>query len=159
MQQLIDALKLKPHPEGGFYSEVYRSAQTIDSPIHSHPRPALTHIYFLLLAGQVSRFHRVVHDEIWNFYAGAPLRLLHIHNHQSQSAEAQTTSESVIIGSANRFAHVIEGGQWQAAESTGDYSLVGCSVAPGFDFADFEFMSNTDAAWVKQHRREWLRFI
>ena len=79
---LIDKLQLEPHPEGGYYRRVFESDKQVRSPVHQLPRPAMTHIYFLLLEGQVSRFHRVLHDEIWNHYAGAPLRLYHIHQQQ-----------------------------------------------------------------------------
>jgi predicted cupin superfamily sugar epimerase len=81
VQKLIDRYKLIPHPEGGYYREAYRSEQILYSPAAGKKRRALTHIYFLLPAGQVSRFHKVIHDEVWNFYAGAPLKLKLIENY------------------------------------------------------------------------------
>jgi len=75
-EHLIEKYNLAPHPEGGFFREIYRSGQCVESPIAGARRDAVTHIYFLLIAGQVSRFHRVLHDEIRNHYEGAPLRLL-----------------------------------------------------------------------------------
>ena len=162
MNPLIARYNLKPHPEGGYYGEVYRSADNLTSPHHAHTRSALTHIYFLLEKGQISRFHRVLHDEVWNFYAGAPLRLIQVEAKQPmQSDNDYATREKVIGGNQEtEFVHVIPAGHWQAAESTGDYSLVGCSVAPGFDFDDFSFMLNEqDQAWIKRHQPQWSRFI
>ena len=130
--RLIDQYKLIPHPEGGYYREIYRSEQIILSPETGTKRNALTHIYFLLAKGQVSRFHKVVHDEVWNFYAGDPLKLI-----QYNGGEV---TEAIIGAAAGDFVTVVKGGVIQAAEATGDYSLVGCTVAPGFDFADFSFL-------------------
>lgn len=132
MKELIDRYGLIPHPEGGFYKEVYRSTQTVSSHAVHSERQALTHIYFLLTKGQVSRFHKVCHDEIWNFYEGSPLRLLTLH-------EGKITEQQLGCDAGNYVA-IVHGGSYQAAETTGDYSLVGCSVAPGFDFNDFSFL-------------------
>ena len=134
VQKLIDQYKLTPHPEGGYYREVYRSEQTLLSPVAGQQRNALTHIYFLLAAGQVSRFHRVVHDEVWNFYEGDPLKLIQY--------DGQNISEALIGVAGGDFVTVVKGGVFQAAETTGAYSLVGCTVAPGFDFEDFSFLSD-----------------
>ena len=107
VQQLIDTLHLQPHPEGGFYRETFRSQIRIDSPIVNAPRAAMTDIYFLLSRGQVSRFHRVAHDELWNFYNGEPLKLWHY------DAETQHMS-SFLLGppeQAEGFKYVIPGKQ------------------------------------------------
>ena len=134
MQDLIDKFKLMPHPEGGYYAVVYESKQSVKSPVVNKVRKALTHIYFLLLKRQVSIFHKVVHDEIWNFYQGDPLKLIKYNG---------STVEEVIIGSGcSNCVSIVEGGVYQAAESTGAYSLVGCTVAPGFEFEDFSFLSD-----------------
>jgi predicted cupin superfamily sugar epimerase len=138
---LIDSLELSPHPEGGYYKEVYRSATTVHSPHVGENRNALTDIYFLLLSGQVSRLHRVLHDEIWHFYEGTPLLLVEIEAEGFEMQEVRLES----CGPLPRYKHCIRGGNWQAAYSTGEYSLVGCTVAPGFDFADFEFLSENAA--------------
>jgi uncharacterized protein len=133
---LIDTLELSPHPEGGYFKEVYRSATIVHSTLAGDRRNALTDIYFLLLSGQVSRFHRVVHDEIWHFYEGSPLVLVEI-------VAATFEMREIRLGGAGtlpNYKHCIRGGNWQAAYSTGDYSLAGCTVAPGFAFADFEFL-------------------
>ena len=132
MQTLIDKYNLIPHPEGGYYAVVYESKQSVKSPVVNKVRKALTHIYFLLLKGQVSIFHKVAHDEIWNFYQGDPLKLI--------KYNGSKVEEDIIGSGCSDYASIVEGGVYQAAESTGDYSLVGCSVAPGFEFEDFLFL-------------------
>lgn len=135
---LIDGLALAPHPEGGFFREIHRSTETVLSPRTNMPRHCLTDIYFLLLAGQVSRFHRVLHDELWHFYEGAPLLLFEF---DGASTELRLTRLDPA-GSPPNYSACVAGGTWQAAISTGAYSLVGCTVAPGFDFADFAFLAD-----------------
>lgn len=135
---LIDGLALAPHPEGGFFREIHRSAETVLSPRSKAPRHCLTDIYFLLLAGQVSRFHRVLHDELWHFYEGAPLLLFEF---DEVSGELRATRLDPA-GNPPTYGACVIGGTWQAAVSSGEYSLVGCTVAPGFDFADFSFLAD-----------------
>jgi len=140
-QKLIKTLELSPHPEGGYYKEIYRSQDKLKSPQNGEIRSAVTDIYFLLVSGQISRFHKVLHDEVWHFYEGDPLELVEI---QSDSLDVSR----IILGNKNgipRYKHCIKGGNWQAAYSTGSYSLGGCTVAPGFDFADFEFLKENSA--------------
>ena len=133
--ELIQRLKLSPHPEGGYYRETFRSDATVVSPVHGLARHAVTDIYFLLKRGEVSRFHKVCHDEIWHFYSGASLRLL--------VYIGEEVSEVIVGADRGEYKHVVPAGVWQAAESLGDYSLVGCTVAPGFDFEDFEFLADS----------------
>jgi len=138
--ELIQLLDLSEHPEGGYYKEVYRSTDKVISPVNKEERHAVTDIYFLLLKGQVSRFHRVCHDEIWNFYEGDPLTLIEI---QSDSLE----TSKIILGECQatpHYKHCIKASHWQAAYSVGEYSLVGCTVAPGFDFKDFQFLKDSE---------------
>lgn len=137
-EELIRGLDLSPHPEGGYYKEMYRSEKTLISPGNGATRNAVTDIYFLLISGQVSRFHRVLHDEIWHFYEGDPLELVEIR------PELTEVEKIVLHGASSspRYKHCVQGGNWQAAYTKGEYSLVGCTVAPGFDFADFEFMDS-----------------
>jgi predicted cupin superfamily sugar epimerase len=132
MQNLIDKYNLVPHPEGGYYVVVYESKQAVRSPVVNKDRNAITHIYFLLHKGQVSLFHKVAHDEIWNFYEGDPLKLI--------KYNGSTVDEDIIGPGCSDYVSIVEGGIYQAAESTGDYSLVGCSVAPGFEFEDFSLL-------------------
>ena len=151
MKELIDRYGLRPHPEGGFYREIYRSPQTVTAAAGAGRR-ALTHIYFLLLAGQISRFHRVCHDEVWNFYEGAPLTLVTF-----DGAEIRKQR----LGPGSAYAAVVAGGLFQAAESDGVYSLVGCTVAPGFEFADFSFLAE-DPGLVRsleQNAPDYCRFL
>jgi hypothetical protein len=132
MQNLIDKYNLKPHPEGGYYAVVYESKQAVTSPVVNKNRKAVTHIYFLLLKGQVSLFHKVAHDEIWNFYEGDPLKLI--------KYDGLTIEEDIIGSGCDNYVSIVEGGIYQAAETAGAYSLVGCSVAPGFEFEDFSLL-------------------
>jgi len=144
VQILIEKYKLKPHPEGGYFNELYRSEQLLTSPVNDEKRNAITHIHFLLKKGQISRFHKVLHDEVWNFYAGDPLKLIEFNGNKVQET---------IIGQGDYF-KVIKGGIFQAAETNGIYSLVGCSVAPGFDFNDFSFTED-DAVLLEKLRSDY----
>jgi len=135
-RDIIDRLSLQPHPEGGWYREIHRSGLQVESP--RGRRSAITTIYYLLERNQLSRWHVVAADEIWHFYGGAPLELLayepqsgHFARHVLSGAEA-AMQPVAVVGS----------GVWQAARSLGDYSLAGCSVGPGFEFADFRFVSD-----------------
>jgi hypothetical protein len=134
---LINGLELSPHPEGGYYKEIYRSETTVPSPHAGAMRRALTDIYFLLLSGQVSRLHRVLHDEIWHLYEGAPLVLVEIAANGLEMGEVRLEG----CDPTPKYKHCVKGGNWQAAYSAGEYTLVGCTVAPGFAFEDFRFLS------------------
>ena len=127
--EIVLALDLKPHPEGGYFRETFRDPRSVD-----RERAASTAIYFLLARGQRSHWHRVDAAEIWHFYAGAPLRL--------EIAQAPASAVTMTLGpdlaAGERPQAVVPAGAWQAAESLGDWTLVGCTVAPGFDFAGFE---------------------
>lgn len=133
---LIERLGLKPHPEGGWYREVHRARERVEAT--RGPRDALTTIYYLLERGQLSRWHVVSSDEVWHFYSGAPLELL------AYDPATRVLTRRVLAspGELHEPVGVIPAGTWQAARSEGDYSLVGCSVGPGFEFADFAFVSS-----------------
>ncbi len=132
---LIARLDLSPHPEGGWYREVHRSNEILQTP--RGPRAALTSIYYLLEASQSSRWHVVTSDEIWHLHAGAPLELL-----VYQPAARQLTRKLLgPPGSDQEPLGAVRAGDWQAARSTGAWSLMGCDVGPGFDFEDFQFVS------------------
>ena len=133
---LIAQLGLKPHPEGGHFAEVYRSAHQVLSPVHEARRAAVTDIYFLLPGDAYSAFHRVEHDEVWHLYEGAPLEIVEFDD--SSGTIRRTTLNPV--GQPPAFKHTVIGGNWQAARSLGSYTLVGCTVAPGFSFDDFTLM-------------------
>ncbi len=133
---LLASLRLAPHPEGGYFREVYRSPSSV-KPTDGRPeRSALTTIYFLLTAGEVSRWHRVASDEVWHHYEGAPLELF------TADPGFEAIARHVLgpAGDAARPVHTVVADDWQAARSTGAYTLVGCTVGPGFDFADFQML-------------------
>ena len=145
---------LTDHPEGGRFREVFRSAATVVSP-RGDTRSALTHIYFSLNDGEVSRFHRVASDEVWNLYRGAGLRL---HTWDGTDAPPVTVT---LSADADRFCDVIPAGIWQAAEPLGGTVLVGCSVAPGFEFGDFELIdpASDEARRLREVDPGFGRFI
>ena len=123
-------IDLTNHPEGGRFCEVFRSARTVTANT-GNTRSALTHIYFSLNPGEVSKFHRVVADEVWNLYQGTGINL-YIWDGSENTPECITLSAE-----SNNFCHVVPADFWQAAEPVSDTVLVGCSVAPGFEFEDF----------------------
>jgi uncharacterized protein len=148
--ELIERLHLRPHPEGGFYAEVHRSQQSVDAKDGRPHRAALTSIYFLLPQGAISRWHRVLSDEVWCHLEGAPL-LLHLLDGTGPTAHTITLEP---VSAQHAPQHTVPAGVWQAARSTGAYSLVACMVAPGFDFDDFALMSADDPlrAWIARTR-------
>jgi len=123
------------HPEGGRFREVFRSAVSVHVQ-NGATRSALTHIYFSLNPGEKSRFHRVVSDEVWNLYQGAGLNLY------LWAGDNSRPQRIILSAEEERFCHVVPAGTWQAAEPVRDKILVGCSVAPGFEFTDFEMMAS-----------------
>lgn len=126
----VQALGLQPHPEGGFFREVFRDPSTVAHPVHGKPRAAVTSIQFLLPAGTFSAIHRVASSEIWLHLQGDPVKLHTIVNGKHE--------QHVL----NRRQHTVPANVWQAAEPMGaDYTLCACIVAPGFDFEDFEMPS------------------
>lgn len=139
---LISTLGLQPHPEGGHYREVFRSAAPVQPADARGERCALTTIYFLLRAGEQSRLHRVTSDEVWHFYEGDPLELVWA---DSESTEVQHALLGPVSAGTAPVA-VVPAGWWQAARPTGAYTLVGCSVGPGFEFADFRMLADDPAA-------------
>jgi predicted cupin superfamily sugar epimerase len=141
VEELIARLDLARHPEGGWYRQIYRSDAAVKPEDRRPERAALTTIYFLLAAGELSRWHRVASDEVWHFYEGSTLEL---YTADARFADVQRTILGEI-GHASTPAHVVPPGIWQAARTTGSYTLVGCTVAPGFDFADFELLSDRPA--------------
>ncbi|AKF09124.1 cupin domain-containing protein [Sandaracinus amylolyticus] len=134
--ELATQLGLAPHPEGGFYRETYRASTMVDTP--RGPRAASTAIYFLVPRGAFSALHRIASDEVWHHYAGAALRVVRI-------AEDGARGD-LVIGPGGAPQGVVEAGAWFGAtiEGDGDWALVGCTVAPGFDFADFELAQRAD---------------
>lgn len=140
--ELIRLLDLKPHPEGGFFAEIFRSARIVRAPGKTGDRSALTGIYFLLTADGCSRWHRVASDEIWHYYEGAALDLFWV----EPGGETCNRCRVGEVGEATRPVAVVPAGCWQAARTTGEYTLVGCTVAPGFEFADFQMLKQDPEA-------------
>jgi uncharacterized protein len=125
--EIIHRLGLVPHPEGGYYRETFRSSLTLDLP-DGRRRSASTAIHYLLPPGTRSAWHRVASDEVWHHYDGGPLRL---HLLGTGTRRLDRSEPQVVVPA----------GVWQAAEPEGEGVLCGCTVAPGFDFADFEMGS------------------
>lgn len=128
-EEVVRLLELQPHPEGGWYRETFR-----DSATDGTGRSRSTAIYYLLGVGDVSEWHRVDATEIWHFHAGAPLVLTLSPN--GHDAEAVTLGPQLRTGQRPQV--VVPAGCWQTATSLGAWTLVGCTVAPAFDFAGFE---------------------
>ncbi|MGI8770593.1 MAG: cupin domain-containing protein [Acidobacteriaceae bacterium] len=142
----IEKLALLPHPEGGFYRQTYAAELILPvsglPPEFTGPRPASTAICFLLRTQDFSAFHRIRSDELWHFYAGSPLAV--------HSIGPRGEYREMLLGddpeAGQQFQGVVRAGSWfgSALAGSGDYALVGCTVAPGFDFADFELANRTD---------------
>lgn len=140
----VKGMQLQPHPEGGFYREVYRSEGVIPQSVlpenFSGPRVYATGIYFLISQNNFSAFHRIASDELWHFYAGGGLQVHVLH--------PQGRYELIRLGNriheAEVFQAVVPAGAWFASECAPGvaFSLVGCTVAPGFDFCDFELANS-----------------
>lgn len=127
-RDIIRTLDLAPHPEGGWYRETWR-AESVDG-----ARPAGTSIYYLLDIGEFSHWHRVDATEIWHWYAGGPLSLTL--SPDGHDAEAHVLGPD--IGARQQPQRIVPANWWQCATSLGEWTLVGCTVSPGFDFAGFE---------------------
>ena len=125
--EIIELLKLEPHPEGGFYRQTFVDDAPAGTRAHS------TVIYFLLRRGDVSAWHRVDAVEVWHYYAGAPVELKLSHN-----GNRSTHILGADLQNAERPQAIVPAHVWQSARSLGDWTLVGCTVAPGFDFSGFE---------------------
>jgi uncharacterized protein len=145
-QQLIDKYKLQPHPEGGWYTQTYKSIGTI--PSCSVPeefpdsRPYSTAIYFLLEKGNYSAFHRIKSDECWHFYYGDPLEIFVL----KQNGELQIITLANNFEETQHFQFIVPANSWFASRPAAGsaFSFVGCTVSPGFTFEDFELAKQTE---------------
>lgn len=153
----IRAFELSPHPEGGFYRETYRAEESFAAAAlpkrYAGSRRLSTAILFLLRSGEVSRLHRLRSDEVWHFYEGNPLRL-HI---LPPDGRYSVMVLGRMPGRRTRFQFVVPRGAWFGAEviGSGSFSLLGCTIAPGFEFADFE-LGERDALLKRFPRRRRL---
>ena len=134
---LIESLQLQPHPEGGYYREIFRSGHIVSAD-GDRSRSALTSIYFLLEAGQQSRWHRVSSDEVWSHLEGDVLELFSFDADSAQLDRLRLGPYSPETESTR----VIPAGIWQAARPLGAYTLVTCTVGPGFEFSDFSMAAD-----------------
>jgi predicted cupin superfamily sugar epimerase len=155
---MIKNMSMKPtnlirHPEGGQFREVFRSKDKVTTGT-GEMRSALTHIYFSLNQGEVSRFHRVSSDEVWNLYQGEGLRL-YLWDGIAQPEYVTLSAQSEC------FCHVVSAGVWQAAEPLEGRVLAGCSVAPGFEYHDFELIDaiSESAEKLLSYDDKWSRFL
>jgi predicted cupin superfamily sugar epimerase len=158
-KEFIDHYKLQPHPEGGYYREPYRSAETI---VHTAlpgrftgERNFSTAIYFLLTQGNFSAFHRIKSDECWHFYSGGCL-LVHI---IYTNGNLETIKLGNNILNEETFQFVVPAGCWFASEPApgSNFSFVGCTVSPGFDFADFELADSNDLSKLYPQHESIIR--
>lgn len=141
--ELIRTLGLAAHPEGGYYRELYRSATEVGWGEPPRSRAAGTSIYFLLVAGEISRLHVCDADETWHFYEGDPLEV-HVLSADDRAPRVLRLAAAGDREGGAPFAW-LEAGAWQAARTTGRYTLVGCGVAPGFEFAGFRMLERDSA--------------
>ena len=144
-QQLVDKYSLQPHPEGGWYKQTYKSTESVAAAAlperFGGDRPFSTAIYFLLEQGNFSAFHRIKSDECWHFYAGDTLQVYVI----QQDGTLKIISLGQAIENNELFQYVVPANCWFASRPApgSTFSFVGCTVSPGFDFADFE-LANAD---------------
>jgi predicted cupin superfamily sugar epimerase len=139
-RERIDALALRAHPEGGHYREIHRSRERVRT-ADGRERVAMTVIHFLLEAGQHSRWHEVRSDEQWTFVEGAPLELLVL-----EPGAHAVRRVALGHGRGEVASAVVPAGAWQAARASSGYALVVCTVAPGFEFADFRMLAEAPGA-------------
>lgn len=152
-REIINQLNLQPHPEGGYFRETYRSSGNIHENSlgeeYAGPRNYSTCIYFLLTSESFSAFHRIKQDEIWHFYDGSPIRL-HIISKEGVHTQ-HLIGRNLKHGEEPQL--VVPGGCWFASEVVNEnaYSLVGCTVAPGFSFEDFEMKGRKELISIYPH--------
>jgi predicted cupin superfamily sugar epimerase len=158
LSDIIQRLALKPHPEGGFYKETYRSEGVIGEAVlgtsYSGDRNFSTAIYFLLTSSNFSAFHRILQDEAWHYYDG---HTLHLHLISPDGVYTLIRiGKDIVNGEIPQF--VVPGGYWFAAEVPGEeaWTLLGCTVSPGFDFRDFEL---TPRSTLLEHFPQHLQLI
>ena len=147
---LIDSLGLKAHPEGGWYRRIFASRT-----LGEGDRPVMTSILYALCRGEYSRWHVVDADEAWHFHEGAPITL-HVYDAESRQLDVVTLGAS---SQGYEPAWVVPAGRWQAATVSGEFGMVGCTVAPGFQFAGFQLVTDLPGhedhfvAALSEHRR------
>lgn len=155
-RRLIESLGLLRHPEGGWYRETYRAHETVAATAlpgrYGGGRAFSTAIYFLLEAGDFAAFHRIHSDELWHFYAGEGLSI-HVISPDGICRELRLGPDPAA---GEAFQVTVPAGCWFAAEPRGAFTLAGCTVAPGFDFADFELADRDSLAALYPACRELI---
>jgi len=139
---LVSYLQLEPHPEGGYFRRMFQSPHRVHPSDDRGTRSALTAIYFLLPAGFCSRWHRVASDEVWHHFEGSPLQLL---TFSPDGADVFITTLGPLSDTSAPM-HGVPAGWWQAARPLGSYCFMGCTVGPGFEYADFTLLSECPEA-------------
>lgn len=141
-QAYIRHLNLLPHPEGGYYKETYRSNSEQDFEGFKGLRNYATGIYFLIEKNNFSAFHKIKSDEMWHFYGGDALEVIEI----TPAGELKITEIGSDLKSGQHLQYVVPAGNWfgSRVKKGGEFSLVGCTVSPGFDFTDFEMADRKD---------------
>lgn len=131
----VEKLQMQDHPEGGYFKETYRSSEMVENR-NGATRSASTGIYFLITSDNFSAFHRIESDEMWHFHAGSPLSVYVLHD----NGELEIIKIGLDLENGEQPQAVVPAGVWFASrvDVENSYSLVGCTVAPGFDFEDFE---------------------
>lgn len=155
MEKIIANLGLSEHPEGGFFRQTFKSHVMVQPQDQPTLKAAVSHIYYFLPKGTYSRFHKNRYDEIWNLYSGEGVKL-YLFNAPNRLVE-----ENYLSFSEYRFHAVIPGGIWQAAEPIGDFALVGCSVAPGWEIQDEVYLADEhiDSKTLVELRPELVRLV
>lgn len=155
---IVKLYDLQPHPEGGFYKRTYQSTLQIDqtnlgSSFHG-PRACSTAIYFLLDSGSKSHLHRIASDEIWHFYLGGPMTVLQI----APGGEVIHTVLGQDLAIGQTVQHCVPAGHWFGAfpNPGTEFAFVGCTVSPGFDFAEFEMANRVELMQKFPSARDWI---
>ncbi|MGE0430762.1 MAG: cupin domain-containing protein [Planctomycetota bacterium] len=168
IDELVAALRLQRHPEGGWFARTFTAHNTVPGDalparFAGGARPWSTAIFYLLPAGEISRLHRIAADELWHFHLGSPLTIGEI-----EPADGRVTTTTLgpdVVTRGHRLQHAVPGGRWfgawpaEAADDDGaaaPYSLVGCTVSPGFDFADFALGDRDELLAQYPHARELI---
>jgi predicted cupin superfamily sugar epimerase len=160
-QQLIEKYNLQPHPEGGYYARIYCSDEQIAA-AHlpkrfTGDRFISTAIYFLLQGKDFSAFHRIKSDELWHFYAGSGLHIYVIH----PNGEGELLKLGNDLKNGFSFQHVVKAGCWFASKHVDEnsFAFVGCTVAPGFDFEDFEMGEKEELTKAYPQHKTWIEVL
>jgi uncharacterized protein len=157
----IRSLQLQPHPEGGYYRQTYASEEQLNAAAlpqrFGGDRSISTAIYFLLEGKDYSAFHRIKSDELWHFYSGGPLHIYVIH----PTGESDLLKLGSDLQNGYSFQQVVKAGCWFASKPADEnsFSLVGCTVAPGFNFADFEMAKEEELLMQYPQHEEWIRML